>query len=57
MGVWIGLNSIILKGVNIGKCSIVAAGSVVTKNVPPYTVVAGNPARVVKTLEKTTSRV
>ncbi|WP_443663205.1 acyltransferase [Clostridium sp.] len=56
-GVWIGLNSIILKGVNIGKCSIVAAGSVVTKNVPPYTVVAGNPARVVKTLEKTTSRV
>lgn len=49
-GVWIGLNSIILKGVNIGEGAIIAAGSVVTNNVPPYTVVAGNPAIVIKTL-------
>lgn len=41
---WIGANSIIFKGVTIGKGAIVSAGSVVRKNVPPYTVVAGNPA-------------
>ncbi|MDD9148848.1 acyltransferase [Sporolactobacillus sp. CQH2019] len=46
--VWIGLNSIILKGVEIGENSIVAAGSVVTKNVPSNTMVAGNPARPIK---------
>jgi acetyltransferase-like isoleucine patch superfamily enzyme len=48
--VWIGFNAIILKGVHIGEGAIVAAGSVVTKDVPAYTVVAGNPARVVKDL-------
>ena len=48
--VWIGCNSIILKGVTIGYCSIVAAGSVVTNDVPPNTMVAGNPARVIKKL-------
>lgn len=48
--VWVGCNSIILKGVTIGSCSIVAAGSVVTKNVPPNTMVAGNPARIIKKL-------
>lgn len=46
--VWIGFNSIILKGVTIGEGAIVAAGSVVTKDVPPYAIVAGNPARIVK---------
>ncbi len=46
--VWIGNNSIILKGVTIGEGSVVAAGSVVTKNVPPRTIVAGNPAKVIK---------
>jgi galactoside O-acetyltransferase len=50
--VWIGMNCIILKGVTIGEGAIVAAGSVVTKNIPAWTVVAGNPARVVKMLDK-----
>jgi len=49
--VWIGMNAVILKGVSIGKNSVVAAGSVVTKSVPPNTVVAGNPAVVVKQFE------
>lgn len=48
--VWINFNSIILKGVCIGEGAIIAAGSVVTKNVPPYTLVAGNPATVKKIL-------
>ncbi len=47
---WIGTRSIILKGVTIGEGSIVAAGSVVTTNVPNYTLVAGNPAIVKKRL-------
>ncbi len=45
---WIGANSVIVAGITIGKHSIVAAGSVVTKDVPDYTIVAGNPARIVK---------
>lgn len=48
---WIGFDSIILKGVTIGEGAIVAAGSVVTKDVKPYTVVAGNPAKFVKMIE------
>lgn len=47
---WVGFNAIILKGVNIGEGSIVAAGAVVTKDVPPFTIVGGNPARVIRTL-------
>ena len=47
-GVWIGANSCILPGVHIGDCAIVAAGSVVTKNVPSYTIVAGVPAKFIK---------
>lgn len=49
--VWIGERSTILKGVTIGDDSIVAAGSVVTHDVPPLTIVAGNPARVVKQIK------
>ncbi len=48
--VWIGMNAVILKGVTIGENSVVAAGSVVSKSVPANTVVAGNPAVVVKNL-------
>ncbi|MBI9062289.1 MAG: acyltransferase [Marinilabiliaceae bacterium] len=46
---WIGANVTILPGRHIGKHCIVAAGSVVTKDVPSYSVVAGNPAKVIKT--------
>ena len=45
---WIGANVVVLAGVTIGKHCIVAAGSVVTKDVPPYSVAVGNPARVLK---------
>ena len=47
--VWLGMNVIVLKGVTIGEGAIVAAGSVVTKDVPPHCLVAGVPAKVVKT--------
>jgi acetyltransferase-like isoleucine patch superfamily enzyme len=46
--VLIGCNSIILSGVLVGKGAIVGAGSVVTRDVPPYTIVAGNPAKVIR---------
>jgi acetyltransferase-like isoleucine patch superfamily enzyme len=46
--VWIGANSVITAGVRIGKHAVVAGGSVVTKDVPPYTVVGGNPARPIR---------
>lgn len=48
---WIGQNAVILKGVTIGHDSIVGANSVVTRDVPPCSIVAGNPARVVKALQ------
>lgn len=47
-GCWIGANVTILKGVNIGRGSIVAAGAVVTKSCPPYSVIGGCPAKVIK---------
>lgn len=47
-GVRIGENCLILGGVRIGEKSIVGGGSVVTRSVPPYTIVAGNPAKIVK---------
>lgn len=46
--VWIGLGAIVLDGVNIGHGAVVAAGSVVTKNVPPYAIVGGVPARIIR---------
>lgn len=46
--VWIGYRAIILSGVHIGQGAIIAAGAVVTKDVPPYAIVAGVPARIVK---------
>ena len=45
---WIGMNAIIMPGVTIGEGAIVAAGSVVSKDVPPYTIVGGNPAKEIK---------
>ena len=47
-GVWIGTRAVILDGVIVGKNSIVAAGSIVNKNVPPYTIVGGVPAKIIK---------
>jgi len=44
---WIATNAIILGGVTVGEGAIVAAGAVVTKDVPPYTIVGGNPAKVI----------
>lgn len=49
--VWIGFDACVLPGVTVGRGSIVGAKSVVTCDVPPYTVVAGNPAQVVRALE------
>jgi len=46
--VWIGDRAIILQGVNIGEHAIIAAGAVVTKDVPPYAIVGGNPAKIIK---------
>lgn len=47
-GAWIGVGAIVLAGVTIGANSVVGAGSVVTKDVPPNAVVAGNPARILR---------
>ncbi len=46
--VWIGVNCIIMGGVTIGNGAIIAAGSIVTKDVPPYAIVGGTPAKVIK---------
>ena len=49
---WIGFNAIILKGITIGEGAVVGAGSVVSKDVSPWTIVAGNPARVIREISK-----
>ena len=46
--VWIGEKVIILPGVTVGEYSIIGAGSIVTKNIPPYSIACGNPAKVIK---------
>ena len=46
--VWIGANSVILACTRIGKHSLIGAGSVVTKNIPDYSVAVGNPAKIIK---------
>jgi acetyltransferase-like isoleucine patch superfamily enzyme len=53
---WIAANSVITAGVTIGKHSVVAGGSVVTKSVPPYSVVAGNPAKIIRQYDSKTER-
>lgn len=53
----VGANAVILEGVTVGKGAVVAAGAIVIEDVPPYTVVAGTPARVIKEIdEKTKSK-
>jgi acetyltransferase-like isoleucine patch superfamily enzyme len=52
-GAFIGISAIILPGVHVGAGSLVGPGSVVTKDVPDYTWVAGNPAKIIKSFEKT----
>jgi len=47
----IGMRSVILPGVTIGKGAVVGAGSVVTKDIPPYSIAVGNPAKVIKIIE------
>jgi acetyltransferase-like isoleucine patch superfamily enzyme len=49
--VWIGFNTIVLKGVTVGEGAVVAAGSVLTRDVAPFTLVAGNPARVIRSVQ------
>ena len=50
-GAWIGAGAIILPGVTVGEYSVVGAGSVVTKDVEPYSLVVGNPARFIRTIK------
>ena len=51
-GVWLASKCMILGGVTIGEHSVIGAGSVVTHDVPPYTLVAGNPAKIIKQIER-----
>lgn len=54
--VWIGANSVILSGVTLGRHCIVAAGSIVTRSIPSYSVCAGSPARVIKSYDFETKK-
>lgn len=54
--VWIGANAVLTAGVRIGKHSVVAAGSIVTKNIPPYSIAVGNPARIIKQYNQQTQQ-
>ena len=51
-GFFVAHNATVVKDVTIGEGSVVAAGSVVTRSVPPFTLVGGNPARVIRSLKK-----
>ena len=51
--VWIGAGVTVLPGVSIGNNCVIGAGSVVTRDIPPYSIAVGNPCRVIKTLDKT----
>ena len=53
---WIGEKVVILPGVNIGDWSVIGAGAVVTKDIPPYSIVVGNPARVIRRYSFETNR-
>lgn len=46
--VWVGTRAVILAGVTVGRGAVVAAGAIVTKSVPPYAIVGGNPARIIR---------
>jgi acetyltransferase-like isoleucine patch superfamily enzyme len=55
-GVWIGSNCVIVPGITIGKKSVIGAGSVVTRDIPPFSLAVGNPAKVVKQYDFETSQ-
>ena len=55
-GAWVGAAAIVLPGVTIGESAIVAAGAIVTKDVDPYTIVGGNPAKLIKTRKSAESQ-